>query len=65
MAPAPADMDGDGDIDILFGTFTNSTPGILRYFENDGAGYVENIGSDNPFASFTFSGYPGAGVDRH
>jgi VCBS repeat-containing protein len=58
MTPAPADVDGDGDIDLLFGSITNSTPGALRYFENDGSGFAERTGAANPFSSATFSGYP-------
>jgi|GEM_PF-1271032 len=43
--PTIGDLDGDGDEDVLIGNWD----GKIKYFRNEGASFIEVIGSENPF----------------
>ena len=54
------DVNNDGDLDIVSGTGpSTATPsgGVLRYFENNGAGYTEVVGAASPFNGFDVGTY--------
>ncbi|MEL6605628.1 MAG: FG-GAP-like repeat-containing protein [Cyanobacteria bacterium J06614_10] len=45
LRPALVDVDEDGDLDVVFGI----DDGTIKYYENTTSGYVEQLGSNNPF----------------
>ncbi|MBR8829410.1 MAG: VCBS repeat-containing protein [Gomphosphaeria aponina SAG 52.96 = DSM 107014] len=52
-APTTGDLDGDGDEDVLIGNWE----GKLKYLRNDGDGFTELMGSDNPFQAVNVDYY--------